>query len=46
MSNFTAALVREAQDLAGGALSINQVEYHPQLSRRPCAMRLTPPEWA
>ena len=34
VSNFTAALVREAQDLAGGALSINQVEYHPQLSQK------------
>ncbi|WP_029057530.1 aldo/keto reductase [Stappia stellulata] len=34
VSNFTAALVREAQDLTGGALSLNQVEYHPQLSQK------------
>ncbi|SDU20233.1 aldo/keto reductase [Stappia sp. ES.058] len=34
VSNFTAALVRQAQDLAGGALSLNQVEYHPQLSQK------------
>jgi len=34
VSNFTAALVREAQDLAAGQLIANQVEYHPFLSQR------------
>ncbi|GGE83239.1 aldo/keto reductase [Stappia taiwanensis] len=34
VSNFTAALVREAQELAGGTLAVNQVEYHPMLSQR------------
>ncbi len=34
VSNFTAALVREAQDLADGRLAVNQVEYHPFLSQK------------
>ena len=33
VSNFPAALVRDAQDLAEGALIANQVEYHPLLSQ-------------
>lgn len=33
VSNFTAAMVREAQDHAGGQLVVNQVEYHPFLSQ-------------
>ncbi|MBC2860092.1 aldo/keto reductase [Stappia sp. 28M-7] len=34
VSNFTAAMVREAQDLAKGQLVANQVEYHPFLSQK------------
>ncbi|WP_417770246.1 aldo/keto reductase [Stappia sp.] len=34
VSNFTASMVREAQDLAGGRLAVNQVEYHPFLSQK------------
>lgn len=33
VSNFTARMVREAQDLASGQLAVNQVEYHPFLSQ-------------
>jgi diketogulonate reductase-like aldo/keto reductase len=34
VSNFTAAMLREAQDLAKGQLVANQVEYHPFLSQK------------
>jgi 2,5-diketo-D-gluconate reductase B len=34
VSNFPSALLRQAQDLAGGQLVTNQVEYHPFLSQR------------
>ncbi|WP_186396317.1 aldo/keto reductase [Stappia sp. TSB10GB4] len=33
VSNFTAAMLREAQDLAKGQLVANQVEYHPFLTQ-------------
>lgn len=33
VSNFPSALLRDAQDLAGGQLVTNQVEYHPFLSQ-------------